>query len=173
MKNKRSSVPTFGSAIEWEVVGTVFGTAFGTVIGIIISVLFISLSFLILVVSLQLSCGYQSVNCRDITWVGHGRHIFLHKVFFRYLLIDIVVWTILWSSVIWSGLSSSKLLWIIQNLDEISATRPCVSPQHTSLQSKHAQWLTNWATSTTLSNSDFPKKPLFFDNVHRISYRFW
>ena len=114
MKRKRSSLPTFGSAIGWEVVGIVFGTAFGTVIGIISSVLFISLSFLILVVSLQLSCGYQSVNCRDITWVGHGRHIFLHKVFFRYLLIDIVVWTILWSSVIWSGLSSSKLLWIIK-----------------------------------------------------------
>ena len=114
MKSKRSSLPTFGSAIGWEVVGIVFGTAFGTVIGIISSVLFISLSFLILVVSLQLSCGYQSVNCRDITWVGHGRHIFLHKVFFRYLLIDIVVWTILWSSVIWSGLSSSKLLWIIK-----------------------------------------------------------
>ena len=114
MKSKRSSLPTFGSAIGWKVVGIVFGTAFGTVIGIISSVLFISLSFLILVVSLQLSCGYQSVNCRDITWVGHGRHIFLHKVFFRYLLIDIVVWTILWSSVIWSGLSSSKLLWIIK-----------------------------------------------------------
>ena len=78
MKSKRSSLPTFGSAIGWEVVGIVFGTAFGTVIGIISSVLFISLSFLILVVSLQLSCGYQSVNCRDITsaWVGHGQQSF-------------------------------------------------------------------------------------------------
>ena len=155
MKSKRSSLPTFGSAIGWEVVGIVFGTAFGTVIGIISSVLFISLSFLILVVSLQLSCGYQSVNCRDITsaWVGHGQQSFLHKVFFRYLLIDIVVRAVLWSSVIWSGVSSSKLLWIMQNLDEVSATRPCVSPQHMSLQSKHAQWLTYWATSSLLSNS--------------------